>query len=63
MVPFLGTLNIRGRTIMGAQKRTIILTTTHMSHNLNSLKGDILGIMWGPTIGDIRGDTRSQKFL
>ena len=28
--PFLGTLNIRGRTIMGTQKGTIILTTTHM---------------------------------
>ena len=25
--PFLGTLNIRGRIIMGTQKRTIILTT------------------------------------
>ena len=28
--PFLGTLNIRCRTIMGAQKGTIILTTTQM---------------------------------
>ena len=28
--PFLGTLNIRGRIIMGIQKGTIILTTTHM---------------------------------
>ena len=28
--PFLGTLNIRGRIIMGTPKRTIILTTTHM---------------------------------
>ena len=30
MVPFLGTLNIRGRIIVGTQKGTIILTTTHM---------------------------------
>ena len=30
MVPFLGTLNIRCRTIIGIQKGTIILTTTHM---------------------------------
>ena len=29
--PFLGTLNIRCRTIPGTQKGTIILTTTHLS--------------------------------
>ena len=29
--PFLGTLNIRCRTIIGVQKRTIILTTTHIA--------------------------------
>ena len=28
--PFLGTLNIRGRIIIGIQKGTIILTTTQM---------------------------------
>ena len=28
--PFLGTLNIRGRIIIGIQKGTIILTTTRM---------------------------------
>ena len=28
--PFLGTLNIRFRTIIGIQKGTMILTTTHM---------------------------------
>ena len=28
--PFLGTLNIRGRIIIGTQKGTIILTTTHI---------------------------------
>ena len=28
--PFLGTLNIRCRTIMGTQKGTIILTTTQV---------------------------------
>ena len=28
--PFLGTLNIRDRFIIGTQKRTIILTTTHI---------------------------------
>ena len=33
--PFLGTLNIRGRIIIGIQKGTIILTTTHMK----SVKG------------------------
>ena len=41
--PFLGTLNIRCRTIIGIQKRTTILTTTHMSYSLNSLKGDYIG--------------------
>ena len=29
MVPFLGTLNIRFRIIIGIQKGTIILTTSH----------------------------------
>ena len=28
--PFLGTLNIRCRIIVGIQKRTILLTTTHI---------------------------------
>ena len=28
--PFLGTLNIRCRTILGTQKGTITLTTTHI---------------------------------
>ena len=28
--PFLGTLNIRGHIIIGTQKGTIILTTTHI---------------------------------
>ena len=28
--PFLGTLNIRCRTILGTQQGTIILTTTHI---------------------------------
>ena len=28
--PFLGTLNIRGRIIIGIQKGTIILTTIHI---------------------------------
>ena len=28
--PFLGTLNIRGRIIIGTQKGIIILTTTHI---------------------------------
>ena len=36
MIPFLGTLNIRCRIIIGIQKGTIILTTTHMNHCLNS---------------------------
>ena len=29
--PFLGTLNIRCRTIIGTQTGTIILTTTHIN--------------------------------
>ena len=34
--PFLDTLNIRCRIIMGIQKGTIILTTTHMVPNLRA---------------------------
>ena len=41
--PFLGTLNIRCRIIIGIQTGTIILTTTHMSHSLNSLKEGHIG--------------------
>ena len=32
--PFLGTLNIRCRIIIGTQKGTIILTTTHVVKDL-----------------------------
>ena len=32
--PFLGTLNLRCRIIIGNQKGTIILTTTHMDKEL-----------------------------
>ena len=31
----------------------------YMSYSLNSLKGHIQGIIYGITIGDIKGDTRS----
>ena len=34
--PFLGTLKIRCRIIMGIQKRIIILTTTHMKQPKSS---------------------------
>ena len=34
VVPFLGILNIRCRTIIRTQKRTIILTSTHLSLSL-----------------------------
>ena len=34
--PFLGTLHIIYRIIIGIQQGTIILTTTLMSHSLNS---------------------------
>ena len=31
--PFLGTLNITGRIIIGIQEGTIILTTTHINYS------------------------------
>ena len=34
--PFLGTLDVRCRTIIGTQKGTIILTTTHLKFAKNS---------------------------
>ena len=40
--PFLGPLNNRCRTIIGTQKRTIILTATHMSFTTNRPKGTTL---------------------
>ena len=35
---------------------------THLSHSLNSLKGDYIGIIQGTTIGVIKGDTRSSDY-
>ena len=45
--PFLGTLNIRCRIIIGIQKGTIIVTTTHMqvSGESNGLDG-VKGLGW-----------------
>ena len=40
--PFLGTLNIRGRTIMGTQKGTIILTTTHIYLDISTHYGTLV---------------------
>ena len=42
--PFLRTLNIKCRIIIGTKKGTIILTTTHMSFSLSSLNGFYRGI-------------------
>ena len=38
---FLGTLNIRGRIIIGTQKGTIILTTTHIVLDISTAKSPI----------------------
>ena len=34
--PFLGTLNIRGRSIVGTQRGTIVLTTSHIGFRVDS---------------------------
>ena len=41
--PFLGTLNIRCRIIIGTQKGTIILTTTHIGNYLGPYGRATLG--------------------
>ena len=54
-VPFWGTLNIRGRIIIGIQKGTMILTTTHMANKpkpnrglkLRASKGMLGGLRYG----------------
>ena len=38
MVPFVGTLNIRGRILIGTQKGTIILITTHIGLKVQVLR-------------------------
>ena len=43
--PFLGTLSIRGRIIIGIQKGTMILTTTHIT--VCRVQG-LLYIYWVP---------------
>ena len=35
---------------------------THMSYSLNSFKQVIYGIIWGTTIGGIKGHTRSLDY-
>ena len=42
--PFLGTLNIRCRIILGTQKGIIILTTTHVL----ALRSEEAGLLEGP---------------
>ena len=37
-------------------------SVSNMSHSLNSLKGVIQEIIWGTTIGVIKGDTRSVDY-
>ena len=44
---FLGTLNIRCRIIIGTQKGTIILTTTHMQLILKARRGRIFPRLGG----------------
>ena len=53
--PFLGTLNIRCRIIIGIQKGTIIVTTTHI------LVG--IGIGWGqyPSQGLLASQAKLKK--
>ena len=40
--PFLGTLNMRCRTVLGTQKGTITLTTTHIKTHTPRLNPDEL---------------------
>ena len=47
--PFLGTLNIRCRSIIGIQKGTVILTTTQMG-GFGEL-GCLFAVNWGPLLG------------
>ena len=41
---FLGTLNIRCRIIIGIQKGTIILTTTHVGFEIQRLRFGVWGL-------------------
>ena len=54
MVPILGTLNIRCRIIIGIQKGTISLTTTHIYRERERL----YGVIWGlyRDNGKVNGD-------
>ena len=45
--PFLGTLNIRCRIIIGTQKKTIILTTTHIALALFRSTSDCAAVWEG----------------
>ena len=50
--PFLGTLNIRCRTILGTEKGTIILTTAHINcpkqaRAIDKAQNSAVGLCWG----------------
>ena len=47
---------------LGAASLPVTVYIVYMSHNLNSLKGVIWGIIYGTTIGLIKGDTRSLDY-
>ena len=53
--PLLGTLNIRCRIIVGTQKGTIILTTTHMGSNYRFYILDIF------TYGSVGSQVRNLR--
>ena len=56
--PFLGTLNITGRIIIGTQKGTTILTTTHIGIIENNMETAI--IYWGSTYRGYIGMTENK---
>ena len=62
MVPFLGTLNIRCRIVIGVQKRTKILATTHMgSYSLIPYSPPVsTGQVLRPREGDPKGGAVSE---
>ena len=51
--PFLGTLNMRCRIIIGIQKGTIVLTTTHIMYTWVPKKK--VGIFWAPNMYYLEG--------
>ena len=59
--PFLGTLNIRCRIIIGIEKRTIILTATHIYEATNEIPSYVEQVLSESSIASVRSVAHGSR--